>query len=193
MPQKRPLHDISTSTHNLRKESQFQPTSGCPSQVTSPLHQRPLKEINPVLNRIMDILHSVFSLFNLIRSNAAIHLRHRRRTERIMIEQQELQARNHRDGKATLFERWCFFFQVLDRCWDADVDWWDVRVRSLSGGLGVFRGGKQTSRYHGVDYFPCLCHGKRWSDECMAVTGAVHGVDLCDAEENRRSFDQRQG
>jgi hypothetical protein len=70
----------------------------------------------------MDIFHSRNPLTPLLLTNPRINLRQRRRTKRIVIIQQQFQARDNCNRKTPFFKRRRFCFQILERSRNADVN-----------------------------------------------------------------------
>jgi hypothetical protein len=83
---------------------------------------------NRILNRVMDIRNPIHTLLGLRRPHPRIHLRQRRRTERVVIAQQQRQTRDHNRDQQTILERRKFLLDVLCGFRDAFVDCGDLLV-----------------------------------------------------------------
>jgi hypothetical protein len=119
----------------------------------------------------MDIRNPIHALLDLRCPHPRIHLRQGRRTERIVIVQQQRQTRDHNRDQQALLERWQFLLQVLCR-----------RDLSVSNSPSRTTHENRTCVCHRGDDFVGVRDRERQRGERVAEAGAVDFVDFGYAE-----------
>jgi hypothetical protein len=138
----------------------------------------------------MDIRNPIHTLLGFRRSHPRIHLRQRRRTERIVIAQQQRQTRDHNRDQQALLERRQFLLDVLCGFRDALIDCGDSLVSYTPSRTTH---ANRTCACHRGDDVVGVRDREGQRGERVAEAGAVDFVDFGYAEQHGGAVDEGCG